>query len=50
MKDDPEFNVLFVSLGESIGHIYDYICQDNSDRTKQELVWEEMPKYLNEIG
>lgn len=50
MKDNPEFNVQFVSIVEKHPLIYDYNSNDYSNRNLQDKTWEKISKELNESG
>lgn len=50
MKDDPDFNILFVSLIEKQRSLYDYTCAEYSNRNAQDRAWESISKEVSESG
>ncbi|XP_030747119.1 uncharacterized protein LOC115875744 [Sitophilus oryzae] len=48
MKDNPEFNVQFVSIIEKYPLSYDYNSNQYSNRNLQDKAWEKISKELNE--
>lgn len=50
MKDNPEFNVQFVSIIEKYPLSYDYNSNQYSNRNLQDKAWEKISKELNESG
>lgn len=50
MKDDPDFNIRFVSLIEAKPCIYDHTRSDYSNRNIQDLAWEQIAKEVEATG
>ncbi|KAK9702953.1 Alcohol dehydrogenase transcription factor Myb/SANT-like [Popillia japonica] len=48
MKDESDFNILFVSLIENEKALYDYTCADYSNRNAQDRAWESIAKEVSE--
>lgn len=50
MKDDPDFNIHFVSVIEKNPCIYDYNTKEYSCRITQEKAWENIGKEVKATG
>lgn len=50
MKDDPDFNIHFVTRIEANPCIYDHTRSDYSNRNIQDLAWEQIAKELKATG
>lgn len=50
MKDDPEFNIQFVSVIENHPCIYDHHTKEYSCKFTQEKAWENIGKELKATG
>jgi len=50
MKDDPEFNIKFVALIEEHSCLYDHHQADYSNRTKQDIAWENISQKVKGTG
>jgi len=50
MKDDPEFNIHFVSLVEKQRCLYDHTIADYCNRSAQDRAWEIIAQELSEPG
>lgn len=50
MKDDPDFNIKFVSIIENYLCIYDYKSKEYACRTSQDKAWESIGKEVGATG
>lgn len=50
MKDDPDFNIRFVSIIEQNQCIYDYNIKEYASRTTQDKAWEKIGKEVQATG
>ncbi|GBP17865.1 hypothetical protein EVAR_7858_1 [Eumeta japonica] len=48
MRDDPEFNIKFIELVEKNPSLYDNTRPDHGNRNKQNKIWADIGKKLNE--
>jgi hypothetical protein len=50
MRDDPDFNISFVSLIEKHRCLFDFSCAEYNNRNIQERSWEKIAKEVSGSG
>lgn len=50
MRDDPDFNISFVSLIEKHRCLFDFSCAEYNNRNIQERAWEKIAKEVSGSG